>query len=84
MNRLHQGAHMLGRRELADAVTEVEDVGWASGAGVRMGLAKAVQHAVHLGCDLRGWRKQDVGVNVALQRFARAADLATHQATGGT
>ena len=66
MNRLHQGADMLGRRELADAVTEVENVGRAGGVGVRVGLAKAVQHAVDFGGDLRGWRKQNVRVDIAL------------------
>ena len=39
MHRLDQGAHMLGRRELADAMTEVEDVGRAGGVGVGVGIS---------------------------------------------
>ncbi len=42
-------------------------------------MAKAVEHPVHLGRDLRGWCKQDVRVDVALQCFARAADLAAYE-----
>ena len=74
---------MLGWCELADAVAEVEDVCRAGGVGVGVGCAKAVQHAMDLGGDLRGWRKQDVGVDVALQRLARAADLTAHQTSCG-
>ncbi|MEY3637421.1 MAG: hypothetical protein RIR68_554, partial [Pseudomonadota bacterium] len=82
VHRLHQRRHMLRRGVLADAVAQVEDVRGAGGGPVGVRRAKAVQHAVHLGRDLRGWRKQDVGVDVALQRFAGAADFAAHESPG--
>ena len=79
VHRLDQRRYMLGRGVLADAVAQVEDVRGACGVAVGVRLAKAVEHPVYLGRDLRGWCKQDVRVDVALQCFARAADLAAHE-----
>ena len=42
MNRLHQGRHMLGGCELANAMTQVEDVGWPRGVFVGVRFAKTV------------------------------------------
>jgi hypothetical protein len=47
-----------------------------------MGLAKAVQHGTRLGGDLLGRGKQHVGVDIALQRLAGAADFAAHDGAG--
>ena len=79
VNRIDQGADMFRWRELADAVTQVENVGRAAGRGVGMGFAEAVQHTVHLGGDVLGRRKQNVGVDIALQGLARTACLAADQ-----
>ena len=65
---------MLGRGELADAVTKVEDVGRATGVRVGVGLAKAVQHAAHLRRDRLG--RQPVhrrGIDQITRRHVHAA-----------
>jgi hypothetical protein len=73
---IHQRSHMLGRGELADAVTQVEDVRRARGGCVRVRLAKAVQHAGHFSLNLRRLGKQHMGVYIALQGLARPAHCA--------
>ena len=62
VHRLDQHAHAFWRGELADAVTEVEDLGRAGGGGVGVWLAKGVQHATCFGGDGIRWGKQGVGV----------------------
>ena len=79
VNCIDQGADMFRRRELADAVPQVENVGWTSGCGVGVRFAKAVQHPVHLGGDVLGRCKQNVGIDIALQGLARTAGLAADQ-----
>ena len=73
---------MLGRRVLADAVAQVEDVRGAGGAGVGVRTAEAVEHAAGLLGHLIGRRKQHIGVDVALQRLAGTADLPPHHRAG--
>ena len=70
---------MFGRRVLADAVTQVEDVGGPALVGVGVRRAKAVEHTAHFFLDARRWCKQDVRVDIALQGLSRSAHLATHQ-----
>ncbi len=75
---VHQHSHALRRRELADAVAQIEDVRGACGGRIGVRLAKRVQHPP---CLLRHsfWRrKQGIGVEVALQRFALTPHLAAH------
>ena len=67
MHLVHQMRHMLGRRELADAVAQVEDVADAARGRIQVGRAKGIQHAAHLGADRIGRGKQHIGVDVALQ-----------------
>ena len=66
VHRFYQHTDMLRRRELTDAVTEVEDLCGAGLARVGVGFTKGVQHAANLCSDGIGGRKQHVGVNVAL------------------
>ena len=70
MHRIDQRRDGLGRRVLADAVTEVEDV-------PRM-VAIAVEHPTGFGGDLRRIGEQHVRIQIALQRHlvadARARD----------
>ena len=77
--RVHQRTDMLRRCELADAVAQVENVGRAGGCGVGVRFAKAVQHPVHLGGDVLGRCKQNIGIDIALQGLARTAGLAADQ-----
>ena len=63
---------MLWRRELADPMPQIEDVGRTCGVWVGVGLAKALQHTPYFGGDVLGGSKQHIGVDVALQCFARA------------
>src|SRR6218665_1313808 len=70
---LDQCGHMRRRRELADSVAQVEDMRRPGGAAVGVGRAKAVEHLLHLLHDARRRGQQHMGVDVALQRLARAA-----------
>src|ERR1700712_5187418 len=64
---------MLRWRELADAMTEVEDVRRASDRVVGMRHAEAVQHLHDLRFDLL-WRcEKHVRIDVALKRFGAFA-----------
>ena len=64
--RVYQRTDVFRRGELADAMAEVKNMRRTVGGGVGMRLAEAVQNAVYLGGDLRWWRKQNVGVDIAL------------------
>ena len=59
VHRLNQHAHALGWGELADAVSQVENLGGAGGACVRVGLAKGVEHAARFGGDGVGYDLND-------------------------
>ena len=72
VHSVHQRSHMLGRGELADAVTQVEDVCGACGGCIRVRFAKAVQHAGHFSFNLRRLSKQHIRVYIALQRLTGA------------
>ena len=82
MNRLHQGRYMLWGGELANAMAQVENVGWPRGGFVGVRFAKTVQHPNHFLLNLRWGCKQDIGIDVALQSFARAIHGATHHLAG--
>src|SRR4051812_37669337 len=71
MHRVDERLHIVGRRVLADAMAEIEDV---RGAGAFVGErnTETVEYLRGLGVDLRGFGEQDVRVEVALQRLACA------------
>ena len=74
---------MLWGCELADAMAQVEDVRGALGAGIGVWSAKGVQHPPGLFGHGLGGCKQSIGVEVALQGFARATHWAAHFGAGG-
>jgi hypothetical protein len=78
MNRLHQGRNVFWRRKLANAMTQVKDVRGACAVGIGMWLAKTVQDPNDFFLNLGGGRKQNIGVNIALQGFARAIHSTAH------
>jgi len=82
VDSLNQRRNMLWGRELADAMAQIENMrgSYAGGIGVR--FAKTVQHPNHFFLNLRRWRKQHIGVNVALQGFAWAIHCAPHHLAG--
>ena len=57
MHGLHQGSHMFRRGQLMDAVTQVENVRGATGGGVGVWLAKAVQYPNDLFFNGLRWGK---------------------------
>jgi hypothetical protein len=62
MHRLHQDAHALWWRELADAMAEVENMRRAGGVGVCVGRPKTVKYSVYLLFNRSGWGKQNMRV----------------------
>jgi len=78
VNRLDQRRHMFWWRQLANAVAQIKDVRGACAVGIGMGFAKAVQNPNDLFLNLGGGCKQDIGVDVALKRFARPIHGAAH------
>ena len=75
MNRFHQRRNMLWRGMLVNAVAQIENVSGTRLSGVGMGFAKTVQNPNHFLFDAIGRRKEHIGVNIALQRFAGATHL---------
>ena len=73
-----QHAHALRWGELADAVTQVENLGGARGGLVGVRLTKRFQHASGFGRNRIRRGKQGIGVKVALQGFAWATYLAAY------
>ena len=78
VNRLDQRRNMLWRRKLANAMAQVKDVSRASAVGIGVRFPKTVKHPMHFFLNLGGGCKQDIGVDVALQRFARPIHRAAH------
>ena len=78
MNRFHQRRNMLWRGMLVNAVAQIENVSGTRLSGVGMGFAKTVKNPNHFFFDAIGRRKEDIGIDVPLQRLAGAAHLATH------
>ena len=65
---LYQGLHMFRWGVLADAMAEVEDVRGAGGGLVGVGFAKRIKDPACFSSQGIRWRKQGIGVEVALQR----------------
>ena len=78
VNRFDQGRNMLWRRKLANAVAQIKDVRGPSAVGIGVGLAKAVQNPNDLFLNVGRRCEQNIGVNIALQRFTRAIDSTAH------
>ena len=70
VNGMNQGVHRLGRCELADAMSQIENVSGSCGVGVHVGRAKTLEYSNGLAFNFCLWRKKHIGIQVALQGFA--------------
>ena len=84
VNRFDQGRNMLWRGKLADAVAQIKDVCGPSAVGIGVRFAKAVQNPNDLFLNVGGRCKQDIGIDIALQRFARSIHGTPHHLTGAS
>ena len=66
VHRVYQHCYIFRRRVLADAVTQVENMGGTRARGVGMRGTKAVQDLGDLGLDGSRWCKQHIRVDIAL------------------
>ena len=78
MHAFDQYPNRVGRCVLADAMTEVEDMR-RSHTRAHVRPTKAFQYFDGFCLDLRFWRKQRIGIQIALQSFARRTSLPSYQ-----
>ena len=78
MNGLNQCGDVFDRRELADAMPQIENLSRPRLVGVDVGCAELVQHGFDLHFNLFGRCKKDIGIQIALKRFTGSTHAAAH------
>jgi hypothetical protein len=82
VNRFDQGRNMLRRGKLANAVAQIKDVCGSSAVGIGMRFTKTVQNPNDLFLNVLRRCEQAIGIDIALQRLARAIDSTAHHLAG--